>query len=272
MHSDGWWYIEAMKKYLFTLLLFLTFWQGGAAQTLGETLQSISDRSQGLAASQQSVDTWGTRTATEDLKELASQASRLLAALSLNDARDVEELESVLRASARRVRTSKVMLPDSVQSEAEEVIGLAEQVGERLTQLRLRFVGKAAGVNGSLADTSLVPDEDWSYAGLQELLIDVRSARELVGTLGTGTVQQFSLTLTGAGPNNLDGLQVRRLYLTAWELERQLSGRVDDVRESLGAWKKFQREYKRLAYPGTGSNVRQLERVMARLTAFYAEL
>lgn len=261
-----------MKKHLSILILAFSLWQGGAAQTLGETLQDVSDGAQHLASTQQTGQTWGIKTAVDDLLHLAAEASRLQAALSTPDAREVEELERSFTSAAYKLKTSKVMLPDNYQPAADQLIGQAELVARRLSQLRLRFGSRASSVSGSLVDSSLALDENLGYTNINDLLIDVRTARELVSTLRTGTVPQFNLTLSGGAPNNLDGLQVRRLQLAAWDLERQLSGDIGDIRDTVETWEKFEREYRRLAYPGAGSNIRQLERVMERLRVFYSEL
>lgn len=260
-----------MKLRIVTLAIALLLCRGASAQTLGDTVQDISSQARNLAASQPSEQTWGLKTAVEDLLLLADQATRLEAALSTSDAREVEEIERDFTSAAYRLKTSKVMLPEASQPQADRLIEQTDAVAKRLSQLRLRFGGRAASVDGTLAGASPALDEHLLYSNINDLLIDVRAARELVSTLRTGTVPEFRLTLSGGAPNNLDGLQVRRLQLAAWDLERELSGNVDDVRDTVNTWEKFDREYRRLAYPGSGSNIRQLERVMERLRAFYSE-
>lgn len=260
-----------MKKYVSALIFTMVLCQSAWAQTLGEALKAVTDEAHKIVASQPEPQTWGSQQASDDLNRLAAQAQRLEAALTTADADDTEKLQQDFLAAAHRLNTSKVMLGAQQQAAVEELVQKSESVDKTLSALRMRFGSKASSVNGSLADFPLASDEELVYRNVQDLLIDVRTARELSSTLQYGIVQQFRFTLTGGGPNNLDGLQVRRLQLAAIALERDLT-HVDDVRSTIPAWDKFYREYNRLGYTGTGSNVRQFDRVVSRLHSFYSQL
>jgi hypothetical protein len=261
-----------MKRFLLIALcglLTLTFAQ---AQTLGASLQSVESQAQGLVSRYSAADTWGQQTAVDDLKRFLAQVQRLSAALSGDDATSVEQLQRGFSSAARRMETSSVMLPSAEEQTVTAMVAEANQIDQRLTELRLRFGSKASLVSGSLAEVPLHPGEeiDGVYTNLQHLLIDVRDAVRLASTLGN---DRFPGNGIGFGtPNNLEPLQVRRFVLAGWELERQLSVQIEDVSETYPAWELFEREYNRLGHPGSSANIRQLERVMERLGSFYNTL
>jgi len=249
------------------MLLATISWAG--AQTLGSALESIESRTRDVAARYQSGSTWGVQTAADDLNRLVAESARLSAALAGDDARGVEQLQRGFSTAARRVDTSRVLLPEAEQTEIQQVLGEVALVDERLTQLRLRFGSQANIVPGALAEMPLAPaNVDGDYSNIHELLIDVRSARYLASTLGNRRFPAYGLL--GGTLSNLDPLHVRRVVHAGWALERELSVQLDDVSQSLPEWTTFKREYDRLMYLGTGSNVRQLERVMDRLNCFYS--
>ena len=254
-----------------SLLLFLTAAAWG--QTLGSTLESVGTETGTIVSRYQNASSWGEKTAVEDLKRLVTVSHQLTAAFSGQDARQVENLQRDLMTAARRVGTSSVLLPDSEQPKIQEIVNSVGDVDERLTELRLRFGSKANLVPGSLADVSLESAGDGMYTNIQDLLIDVRYARELVQSLRVSRTSPFGYGYgfgTGPnGPNAIDSLQLRRAVQASWEFQRTLQGQVADVSESYQAWRKFEREYNRLGYIGSGRVVTRLERVMGRLGHFY---
>ena len=259
-----------MKRFLKVLLFALLVSAPSSAETLGEALQSVERGSEAVASRQQ-ADTWGVQTAVDDLRRLVAQSQRLSAALSSPDARDVKELEDGLVSAVRGVRTSMVMLSEADQAELGPVLDKADLVNQRLTDMRLRFGGKANTISGDLSGLSLEPSEsELPYSNIQELLIDVRWTRDLVSALMPARFPQPG----GIGfnqHNNLDPLQVRRVELAIWNLERTLSTNLDDVRQSVPAWERFKREYDRLNYMGAGRQVRMLEQRVERLERFYSD-
>ena len=266
--------IADMKKFAASLVICFALGLSAGAQTLGESLDDVSQTAQSIAARQQG-DSWGVRSAVDDLQRLAAQSARLSASLSTDDARQVVQLQRELGTAIRRVETTRSMLPQGEQSAIEQMLQEAEAVDSRLTGLRLRFGSLAASVPGHLADYPLQESDsgELGYRNVADLLIDVRCARRLVPTLNNGRRSQWGWGYGfNGGPNNLDALQVRRLELAARNLERELSTQMGDVRESVPAWERMRREYDRLGYPGAGSNVRQLDRVMNRLDEFYSKL
>lgn len=257
-----------MKRFSLLFLLWGLTLSVVHAQTLGSALTSVEHQVQQMLA-RTSGESWGVQTAADDLERLLAQTQRLAEALTLNDARKVEELQRGLSVAARRVKTSSVLLPTEELSGVEDMLATLEQVDQRLTGLRLRFGSRANLVAGSLSEVGLNQDEPGGeYTNLEDLLIDVRDARRLAETLGSVRFPRWGFEQRGM--HNLDPLQLNRFVRAGWELERQLSGHLDDVSESLPAWDRFQREYDRLGYMGTGSQVRQLERVMERLSRFYS--
>ncbi len=110
-----------------------------------------------------------------------------------------------------------------------------------------------------------------SYDNPAQLLVDVRDLGRWVQNIQVGRFPAYGL-LGSLSPNNLDPLQVRRFTEAIFDLERRLAGRYEDVQESLPAWRKVRREYDRLGYLPPGVTQRQLERLMARLDAFYGNL
>jgi hypothetical protein len=259
-----------MKKLMMIALLLgftLTFAQ---AQTLGSALNSVEQDAQQIL-SRQTEETWGQKTAADDLNRLITQAQRMSEAMTSDDTNSVETLQRGLSSAAQRVRTSSVLLSDSDQQQIEKMLQTVEQIDGRLTQLRLRFGSQAALVPGSLNEVALNPVDpiDGTYLNLEALLIDVRDARRLAARLGNQRFPGYGLNLGGF--NNLDPLRLERFVRAGWELERTLEGKLGDVSESYAAWDKFETEYNRLGYMGVGNNVRQLERVMDRLSTFYRE-
>lgn len=259
-----------MKKLIMVALylgLTLTFCQ---AQTLGTALHSVEEDARQVL-SRQTDSTWGQRTASDDLNRLIVQAQRMFEAMSSDDAQDVESLQRGLSSAARRVETSSVLLSEPDQQQIDQLLETVAQIDRRLTELRLRFGSQASLVPGSLNDVALDPVDpiDQTYPNIEALLIDVRDARRLAATLGNQRFPGYGLNLGTF--NNLDPLRLERFVRAGWALERQLSGKVSDISESYAAWDRFATEYNRLGYMGTGANVRQLERVMARLNTFYSE-
>lgn len=238
------------------------------AETLGEALQRVESQTEAILARHPSPETWGESQAVDDLNRFLLQAKRLSAGLSGQDAHSVESLQKGLRSTAGRVKTSRVLLSDSESKDIDAILELAGQVSERLSDMRLRFGGLASSVDSNLA--SLPLDDaglSTSYTNLNELLVDVRWARQLSLSLQPATFPQQGFNF--GYPNNLDPLQVRRVQRAAWALERALSGRVDDVSQSKSVFERFRREFDRLGYAGTGTSYRQLTRIVARLDQFY---
>ena len=259
-----------MKKLMMVALLLgltLTFAQ---AQTLGSAVTSVEEDAQQVL-SRQTEATWGQKTAADDLNLLITRAQAISEAMNSDDANSVESLQRDFSSAAQRVKTSSVLLSDSDQQQIEKMLQTVDQIDARLTELRLRFGSQASLVPGSLNEVALTPVDpiDGTYLNLEALLIDVRAARMLAARLGNQRFPGYGLNLGGF--NNLDPLRLERFVRAGWELERQLSGKVGDVSESYAAWDKFETEYSRLGYMGFGTNVRQLERVMDRLSAFYRE-
>lgn len=249
-------------------ILALLVWSSAGAETIDQALQTVESRAQAVV-SRQNGETWGVRTATDDLNRLVAQSQRLSASLSSDDARDVQALEQGLRSATRRLRTSGVMLESRDQAEVEEIVAIADQVAGRLADLRLRFGSQANTVAGNLSSVPMEPSStELGYENIQALLIDVRWAREAAQSLQPARFPYPGFLGFGQ-PNNLDPLQVRRVVQAAWALERQLSVRLDDVSQSYPEWERLSREYNRLGYMGTGRSARQLERVMNRLGDFY---
>ena len=262
-----------MKNFFLRISILLFLATAAWGQTLGSTLESVGTEAGSIASRYQSGSSWGERTAVEDLKRLVRVSHQLAAAFSGQDARQVETLQRELMTAARRVGTSSVLLPESEQPKIQQLVENVEEVDERLTELRLRFGSKANLVPGSLADVSLESSGEGTYTNIQDLLIDVRAARELVQSLRVSRTSPFGYGYgfgTGPnGPNAIDPLQLRRTVQASWEFQRTLQGQVADVSESYQAWRKFEREYNRLGYVGSGRVVTRLERVMGRLGHFY---
>ena len=262
-----------MKNFFLRISLLLFLASAAWGQTLGSTLESVGTEAGTIASRYQNAPSWGEKTAVEDLQRLVTVSHQLTAAFSGRDARQVEALQRELATAARRVGTSSVLLPDSEQPKIQDIVDNVDDVDERLTELRLRFGSKANLVPGSLADVSLEPTGDGGYTNVQDLLIDVRYARELVQSLRVSRTSPFGYGYgfgTGPnGPNAIDPLQLRRAVQASWDFQRTLQGQVTDVSESYRAWRKFERAYNRLGYVGSGRVVTRLERVMGRLGHFY---
>lgn len=261
-----------MKKSLLGLLLF-AMTSPLLAQTLGETTLEVRDRSGALLSSQSApgAGSWGQQQAADDLRLLNQSAASLLEALDGNDANAIKPIQTELSSAARRLQTSSSLLPEGGTEKAQvaELLADVDAIDQRLTDLRLRFDQKATITPGPLADEPLSKDDPAFdlYLNPQALLIDIRDARNLVSRLQTGRFPSYGIGFNQ--PNNVDELQVRRLVLAAWALENRLLGDYGDITEALPEWHKFRREYDRLGYPGSNEVVRQLERVVTRLTAFF---
>lgn len=244
------------------------------AQTLGEAVQQVRDSSAVLITKRQlQAETWGQKTAIEDLESLQKSAEVLLESLQSRDARSLVEAQRDFSSQASRVRSSSPLLPDapSDTEAVQELLGQVRAVDNRLTEIRTRFAEKASRVPQSLGDEPLQSDSQAFelYENPQALLIDIRDARQLAASLETGRLPQFGFGL--AQPNNLDSLQVRRFIQAGWALQRAAEGNFGDISELTPQWEKFRFEYDRLGYPGSTQVTRQLERVMDRLTAFFKE-
>jgi hypothetical protein len=238
------------------------------AQTIGSALASVEQNSREVA-SRQVGESWGTQTATEDLSLLLTQAQRLSQALELGDAAKVEGVQRDFTSAAQRVETSSVLLGAGEQAKIKEILATVDQIDQRLTGLRLRFGGQANLVPGSLGEVSLTTEVplDRDYANIEDLLIDVRDARRLAGSLGNVRYPPYGLNRGGL--YFIDPQQLDRFVRAGWALERQLAGSTEDISSSSAAWSRFEREYQRLGFMGSGSNGKRLERVMERLGAFY---
>ncbi len=242
------------------------------AQTLGTTVQEISDTSAAIIAQRQpQADSWGQQTALEDLLLLQRSATVLLEKLQDSDAQNVTVAQRELTAYASRVKSSSLLLPESPADSAaiEALLDQVQAVDARLTELRTRFAQRASRVAGSLADEEIASNEQGLslYENPHALLIDIRDARQLAASLETGRLPQLGFGL--AQPNNLDSLQVRRFIQAGWALQRSAEGSFQDISELMPQWQKFRFEYDRLGYPGSSSVTRQLERVMHRLETFF---
>ena len=257
-----------MNKFAaFALYLSLTL-VVAQAETIGSALTSV-ERDSREVVSTLVADSWGSQTASEDLSLLLTQVQRLSQALTLDDARKVEEVQRNLTSAAQRVETSSVLLDQTNQLRVQEILATVDQVALRLTELRLRFGGQASLVPGSLGEVPLSADSplDRDYANIEDLLIDVRDARRLADSLGNVRYPPYGLnqgSLYFIDPQQLD-----RFVRAGWALERQLAGSTEDISTSLSAWSRFEREYERLGFLASGSNGKRLERVMERLGAFY---
>ena len=245
------------------------------AQTLGEATREVTDLSQTLIEQRlPDVDSWGEQTALDDLRGVHEASAALSVALEGSEADAVRTQQQALVTAARRLKTSQSLLPNPAQAvpTLDDLQTRILAIDDRLTQLRLRFAEKATQKAGPMADLSLAPNEEafTSYENPQELLIDVRDARRLAASLESG---RFPRQGIGFGqPNNLDSLQVRRLVLAGWDLQRALEGQYSDISQVQPKWDKFQTEYNRLGYPGSNTVTRQLDRVMTRLAAFFSEV
>jgi hypothetical protein len=260
-----------MKMRLMTIFLALLT-TGGWAQSLGQAAQQVRDSAENLLTPRISqADTWGEQTAVEDLRQLHQSAAALFEALNGDDALAIKNFQQSLSSAARRLKTSQELLPDAAAA-APTVASLEEQVAAidaRLTDLRLRFDEKASVTPGALANLPMAPGEDAFaiYDNPQALLIDVRDARHLAEELAGSHYPSLGVGFNQ--PNNLDSLQLRRLVLAGWDLQRALEGQFGDISNVMDEWIAFRREYDRMGYPGSNEVTRQLDRVMTRLTAFF---
>jgi hypothetical protein len=260
-----------MKRLIVTLLI-ACLPAAASAETLGQATQEVRDRAEALIGQRlPEADSWGEQTAIEDLRLVHQNAAALLEALSGTDAMAVRTFQQELSSSGRRLKASAPLLPAAPADAAtvEELETRIAAIDARLTELRLRFDQKATLTPGPLAGENLSADDPTFeiYSNPQTLLIDVRDARRLVSSLEVAHFPGYGF---GFGqPNNLDSVQVRRMILAAWDLERSLESQFGDISEVLDEWVTFRREYDRMGYPGSNQVVRQLERVMDRLTLFF---
>lgn len=267
--SDSGYTVDMKKTSMIALYIGFTL-AFAQAQTLGEALTSVEESTQEIV-SRQSAQSWGQQTAADDLNRLLAQTRRMSEAMNSDDARQIEDLQRGLSTAARRVDTSSVLLDETERQHIQEILKTVAEIDSRLTELRLRFGGQASMVPGSLNDVALYPAEplDGVYTNLEQLLIDVRDARRLAATLGNRRFPAWGIMQGGL--DNLDPLQLDRFRRAGWELERELSGSVVDISQTYDSWNRFATEYDRLGYMGIGTNVRQLERVMNRLSSFYSD-
>lgn len=261
-----------MKRLFLTLILAFSPVLAAGAQTLGEATGQVRDRSEAMIAQRlPQADTWGEQTALEDLRGLHQSAAALYEALAGSDADAVRNFQQQLSTAARRLNTSQSLLPDAAAESASvaELLAEVEAIDQRLTDLRLRFGQKASTTPGPLASEPLADDDPAFdlYSNPQALLIDVRDARQLASQLDVAHYPGYGFGFMQ--PNNLDSLQVRRLVLAGWDLQRALEGNYSDINDVRDEWVRFRREYDRLGYPGSSSVVRRLDRVMERLTLFF---
>lgn len=264
--------MKAMKRTLFLCLILLT--TGAAwAETLREATSDVIEKSGNLITSlQKEPQTWGVETALNDLHQLSHSARDLEKALDGSDAQTLKDHQTALSTAGRRVATSAALLPDSAGPQVEAINQQIEAINQRLSQLRLRFGTKASKTPTALGQMPLAESEPGlSYENPAQLLIDVRDLRRWVQNIQVGRFPAFGL-LGSLPQNNLDPMQVRRFTEAIFDLERRLTGRYEDIQESLPAWRKVRREYDRLGYLPPGVTQRQLERLMARLDAFYGNL
>lgn len=263
-----------MRRTLVTLALsWLILCAPGLAQTLGQATLEVRDRSEALIARlMPQAQSWGQQTAVDDLRLVHQSAAALLEALNGNDANAVKDFQLQLESAARRLRTSHSLLPEPDAATVADLVQRVAAIDARLTSLRLRFGGKAALTPGPLADQSLATSDPAFalYENPQALLIDVRDARRLASELEVAHFPGYGFGFMQ--PNNLDSLQVRRLVLAGWELQRALEGQFTDVSQVLDEWEQFRHEYDRMGYPGSNQVVRQLERVVDRLTLFFDDV
>ncbi len=254
------------------LLGWLLLSTGLLAQTLGQTVQRIHDESATIITQRETqADTWGEKTALEDLQALRHSAAALQQSLEGDDAKALITVQRDLASAASRVRASRILLPAAPSDAAtlEEVLKLSQAVDQRLSQLRLRFAQKASRVPGTLSAQSLRSGDEHLaiYENPKALLIDVRDARQLASSLQTGRFPPLGFGL--AQPNNLDPIQVQRFIQAGWALQRSLEGNFQDISQVHPLWEKFRFEYDRLGYAGSSNVTRQLERVMQRLGTFF---
>lgn len=251
------------------LVLAPSVW-GLEGWTLGQATAHIQQQA-GATLAALDAQTWGEQAAREDLQMVEQRATALLQALEGRDARAVKEQQAELASAGRRLQASRVMLPPEFLqgpswADLEQALTLVDR---RLTQLRSRFDQRAAWTPGPLAEQPLEGrDAAFEiYPNPHLLLVDVRDLRLLSASLEATHFPGYGFGFMQ--PNNLDPLEVRRLTLAAWDLQRALESQYQDISELLDKWQKYRRLYDRLGYPGSNEVVRQLERVVERLTLFF---
>lgn len=241
-----------------------------ASGTLGQATGDLKGRLETLLQARPANLSWGETVAFEDISRLYEACASLEQALQGHEAQQVRERQRELVTAGARVRASWTLRPGASSEELQTIEEAIRAIDGRLGQIRNRFDQKASRTTSSLAKLSLnpVPGDPFSlYDSPQALLIDVRDARRLCQELDT-----LRYPYRGFGMNtinNLDSLQVRRLTLRAWDLERALESRYDDIEEILKPWQAFHQEYDRLGYPGTSHAARQLDTVVTRLSQFF---
>ncbi len=260
---------RALTAFLITFLTTGLAW----GQTLGQATEQSLEQTESLISSlQEPNSTWGEETALDDMNQLKRALVAMQAALEEeSDAAQLDIQVSDLKAASRRAETSSVLLPSTqAKNDLEAILAEIRDLCERLDSIRGRFGTKASRFETPLAEVELQVSLEGLdlYRNQEALLIDIRDLRRLVSSLQVGGFPQQGI---GFGqPNNLEGLQVRRLVLATWELERNLSGQLEDITEVMRSWHKTDQEYRRLGYPGNSEVVRQMERVMSRLETFFA--
>ncbi len=248
-------------------LLLICLCAGSAwSTTLGETVSEMSRSVSGLR-SQTQGDTWGQRTLLQDLDQLQLELRNLNETLQSSDAADLATQQQRLEVALRQVRTSNAM----VGLNLDDLMVQGEAVDQRLRELRLRFNGHATTVYGSLAQESLEQPAELNYRNPAHLLIEARCVHDTSRQLNNNTYFGRGFFVLG-GPQNVDSLQLRELVLAAANLERRLSVRYDDVRQTAPAWERLRTAYRRLGYIRPSAATRQLERSMARLEQFYSSM
>lgn len=234
--------------------------------TLGETVTEMS-RSVANLRAQTRGDTWGQRTLLADLDQLAQELKGLDQVLQSSNATELAAQQQRLESALRQVKTSNSMVGLGL----DDVLAQGQAVTQRLRDLRLRFAGRAPTVWGSLSEEPLEEPAELSYRNPAHLLIEARCVHDTSRQLNNNTYFGRGYFFLG-GPQNVDSLQLRELVLAAANLERRLSVRYDDVRQTMPAWERLRVAYRRLGYIRPSSATRQLERSMSRLEQFYASM
>lgn len=241
------------------------------AQTLGTVTGELLDEVQGqLDALTDPTPSWGQAAARDDLIRLRDASTSLLNGLEGHDAEAIKKEQLELFIAGKRLKASWSLLPVVDEVIYRSIQSEIAAISDRLTSIRNRFDARAARPLLPLSELALVagPEDPFSlYPNPQALLIDVRDARSLCEELDYTRYPRNELGRIS--PNNLDPLQVRRMIQKAWELQRSLEGRYDDIYALTKQWKAFKNEYNRMGYPGSSNASRQLERVVTRLERFF---
>lgn len=253
-------------KYLTTLFILCLCTACAWSETLGQALDQMSVRVAELQTQSQG-DSWGHQTLSADLGTLQAQIEEMSRSLQGSDAEQVVSAQRQFETALRQVKTSNSM----VGLEIEPLLRQGDHVSQRLQELRLRFGGRATQVNPNLAQVPLEESAELHYRNPAHLLIDVRNVRDASARLGNNGYFRRGYYFN-YGLRNLDVLQLRDLQLAAVNLERRLSVNYGDVQESLPAWQRLRKAYRRLGYVQSSPALRQLERSMDRLEQFYSSM